>query len=147
VPEKFVSEPSVSAAPAERFYGGALQRIRRYIVVLGLAGTGFSLARYGWSTGAGFGLGALISYVNHVWLEGVVSALGERITTGQSRERGGIIVARAVFRYAFLAAGAYVIFRVSPAALLGFLAGICVTIAAVLCEAAVEIYIGLRRGL
>jgi hypothetical protein len=96
---------------------------------------------------AGFLVGAIISYVNHVWLERVIIALGERITSGQSRERGGIIVGRAVLRYAFIALGAYVIFRVSLAGLYGFLGGVCLTIAAVACEAAVEMYVGLRRGL
>jgi hypothetical protein len=96
---------------------------------------------------AGFLVGAVISYVNHVWLERVISALGDRIISGQSRERGGIIVFRAVLRYAFIALGAYVIFKVSLAGLYGFLGGVCLTIAAIACEAAVEIYVGLRRGL
>ncbi|HZD30629.1 MAG TPA: ATP synthase subunit I [Candidatus Angelobacter sp.] len=142
-----MSESSVPQTRSERFYAGALQRIRRFIIVLGIVGLVVCIARYGRVVAAGFLMGAVISYVNHVWLEGVVNALGERITSGQSGERGGIIVARAVLRYAFLAAGAYVIFRVSLAGLFGFLAGICVTIAAVLCEAGTEIYIGLRRGL
>jgi len=132
---------------ADRFYGAALDRIRRFILVLGVAGVVVSLVRFGWVVGAGFLLGAIVSYVNHVWLERVVGALGERITRGQSRERGGAIVARAVLRYAFIALGAYVIFRVSKAGLFGFLGGICLTIAAIACEAAVEMYVGLRRGL
>ena len=133
--------------PSDRFYSEALQRIRRFMLVLGVVGLALCLVRFGRIVAAGFLLGALISYVNHVWLERVIAALGERITSGQSRERGSVIVARAVLRYAFLAVGAYVIFRVSLAGLFGFLAGICLTIAAVLCEAAVEIYVGLRRGL
>jgi len=105
------------------------------------------LVWFGWVVAAGFLVGAIVSYVNHVWLERVVGALGERITSGQSREQGGAIVARAVLRYAFVALGAYVIFKVSKAGLYGFLGGICLTIAAVACEAAVEMYVGLRRGL
>ena len=133
--------------PAEQFYGAALGRIRRFILILGGAGVVVCLLRFGWVVAAGFMVGATISYVNHVWLERMVAALGERITTGESRERGGIIVARAVMRYAFIALGAYVIFRVSLAGLYGFLAGVCLVIAAIACEAAVEVYIGLRRGL
>jgi hypothetical protein len=52
-----------------------------------------------------------------------------------------------VLRYALIALGAYVIFRVSLAGLYGFLGGLCLTIAAIACEAVVEIYVGLRRGL
>jgi len=133
--------------PADRFYGAALDRIRRFILILGAAGVVVCLVRFGRVVTAGFLVGAVISYVNHVWLERVITGLGERIVSGQSSERGGIIVARAVLRYAFLAAGAYVIFRVSLAGLYGFLGGVCLTIAAIACEAVVEIYVGLRRGL
>jgi nitrate reductase NapE component len=134
-------------SPAERFYGAALVRIRRFILILGWMGFVVCLVRFGRVVAAGFLVGAIISYVNHVWLERAVAALGERITSRQSRERGGIIVFRAILRYAFIALGAYVIFRVSLAGLYGFLGGICLTIAAVACEAAVEMYVGLRRGL
>jgi len=137
----------MSDSRSDQFYGEALHRIRRFILVLGVVGLVLSFARFGRVVAAGFLLGAVISYVNHVWLERVIAGLGERITTGQSRERGGVIVARAVLRYAFLAVGAYVIFKISLAGLFGFLGGICLTIAAVVCEAVVEIYVGLRRGL
>ena len=80
------------------------------------------------------------------WLEQAIEALGERITTQNSGERGGLIVFRAMLRYALIAAGAYVIFNVSLAALYGFLAGVCLPIAAVACEVVVEIFITLRRG-
>ena len=134
-------------SPAEQFYGAALRRIRRFILILGGVGLVVCLLRFGRVVAAGFLVGAIISYTNHVWLERMIEALGERITSGQSRERGGIIVVRAVLRYAFIALGAYVIFRVSLAGLYGFLGGVCLTIAAIACEAAVEVYVGLRRGL
>ncbi len=134
-------------SPAEKFYGSALPRIRRFILILGGAGLVICLFRFGRVVAAGFLVGSIISYVNHVWLEQMIEGLGERITSGRSRERGGVIVARAVLRYLFIAMGAYVIFRVSLAGLYGFLGGVCLTIAAIACEAAVEIYVGLRRGL
>lgn len=140
--------PSTSSdSAAERLYGAALQRIRYFLLVLGAAGLLVSFLRFGKLVAAGFLAGASISYINQRWLERIVGALGERITTGQSRERGAGIVVRAVLRNAFIALGAYVIFKVSKAALYGFLGGICLTIAAVACEAAVEVYLGLRHGL
>lgn len=145
-----VMEPASSTSPdsaAERFYGAALQRIRFFLIVLGAAGLVVSFIRFGKLVAAGFLVGGSISYINQRWLERVVGALSERITTGQSRERGGGIVLRAVLRNAFIALGAYVIFKVSKAALYGFLGGICLTIAAVACEAAVEIYVVLRHEL
>ncbi len=142
-----LTDASSSESASEHFYGGALGRIRRFLVVLSGLGLVVCLLRFGPVASAGFLLGASISYINHIWLERVVSALGERITSGQSREKGAGIVARAVLRYAFIAVGAYIIFRVSLAGLYGFLAGVCLTIVAIACEAAVEIYVGLRRGL
>ena len=139
--------PIAPESAAEQFYGAALRRIRRFILILGAVGFLASFVRFGSVAAAGFLVGSIIAYVNHVWLERMIGALGERITTGQSRERAGIIVVRAVLRYAFIALGAYVIFRVSLAGLYGFLGGVCLTIAAIACEAAVEIYVGLRRGL
>lgn len=141
------TESPTPESTADRFYGGALVRIRRFIVVLGTVGLLVCLLGFRRVVAAGFLLGAVIAYVNHLWLERMIEALGERITRGESRERGGIVVVRAVLRYAFIALGAYVIFRVSLPGLYGFLCGICVTIAAIACEAAVEVYVGLRRGL
>ena len=140
-----MTEPIATDTPAERFYDGALERIRRFILILGAIGIAVCLVFFGRAVTAGFVVGAAISYVNHLWLERVIAGLGERITSGQSSERGGTIVARAILRYAFIAAGAYVIFRVSLTGLYGFLGGVCLTIGAVACEAAVEAYVGLRR--
>ena len=105
--------PIAPESAAEQFYGAALRRIRRFILILGAVGFLASFVRFGTVVAAGFLLGSIIAYVNHVWLERMIGALGERITTGQSRERGGIIVVRAVLRSDFIALGAYFIFRVS----------------------------------
>lgn len=137
-------EPTSSAA--DEFFAGALKRIRRYMVAASAVGLVVCLVFFRWPVAAGFLAGAIISYVNHRWLERAVDALGERITTGESKERGGGIVLRAALRYAFIAIGAYVIFNVSLAGLYGFLGGVCLPIVAVACEVAVEIFITLRRG-
>lgn len=130
----------------DRFFDQALPRIRRFLLALALAGLATCVLLFRWPVTVGFAVGAVISYVNQLWLERAVDALGARITERQSRERGGGIVLRALLRYVFIAAGAYVIFNVSLAALYGFLGGVCLPIAAVGCEVAVEIFVGLRRG-
>jgi hypothetical protein len=140
---------SVSTAPdpdtARHFYDGALARIRRFM--LGISGLGVLLCGWfwGWPGLLGFLIGAGISYVNHRWLERMVDALGERITTEHSGERGGLLVVRALLRYVSIAVASYVIFKVSRAGLFGFLAGVCLPVAAVACEVGVELVVGLRH--
>jgi hypothetical protein len=140
-----VPSPRESDPTAEQFYDGALARIRSFM--LGLSGLGLLLSAwfFGWRGALGFAIGATIPYVNHRWLERMVDAIGSRITTGDSRERGGILVVRAVLRYVSIAVGAYVIFKVSKAGLYGFLGGVCLPIGAIACEVAVELCKGLRR--
>jgi len=132
---------------AERFYDGALLRIRRFMI--GLSGLGVLVCAwfFGWAGMAGFLIGAAISYINHRWLERMVDALGERMTTGESSERGGLLVLRALLRYVMIAIAAYAIFKVSRAGLFGFLSGVCLPIAAVACETGVELFMGLRHEL
>lgn len=141
-----MSTPEPSAPAMEAFLDQALPRIRRFMLVLAGAGILLCLVFFRWPATAGFVVGAIISYVNQRWLEQAIEALGERITTQNSGERGGLIVFRAMLRYALIAAGAYVIFNVSLAGLYGFLGGVCLPIAAVACEVAAEIFIALRRG-
>ena len=131
---------------AEGYLDRALPRIRRIMLVLIGAGILLCLLLFRWPVTAGFVAGAVISYLNQHWLERAIEALGERIVNRQSRERGGIIVVRAVLRYVLIAGGAYVIFRLSLAALYGFLGGVCLPIAAMACEVAAELLFMLRHG-
>jgi hypothetical protein len=142
-----MSTPESSAPAIEAFLDRALPRIRRFMLALAAAGIVVCVVFFRWPATAGFVVGAVISYVNQHWLQQAIEALGERITTQDSNERGGLIVFRAMLRYALIAAVAYVIFNVSLAALYGFLAGVCLPIAAVACEVVVEIFITLRRGI
>lgn len=138
--------PEPSSLLAEAFLDRALARIRKFLLALSGIGVLVCLAFFRWPATAGFVVGAGISYLNQRWLERAIEALGERITNQQSRERGGAIVFRALLRYVLIAGGAYVIFNVSLAGLYGFLGGVCLPIAAVACEVAVEIFVTLRRG-
>src|SRR5271165_2383828 len=141
-----MATPEPTSSPADQFFDRALERIRRFMLALAGVGLLVCASFFRWPVVAGFATGAVVSYVNHRWLERAVEAVGERITTGQSRERGGGIIFRAVLRYVFVAIGAYVIFRVSLAGVYGFLGGVCLPIAAVACEVAVELFVALRRG-
>jgi ATP synthase I chain len=141
-----MTTPKPTSSPADQFYDRALERIRKFMLALAVAGLLACMTLFRWPVAAGFASGVVISYVNHRWLERAVEAVGQRIATGQSRERGGGIVFRAVLRYVVVAIGAYVIFNVSRIGLYGFLGGVCLPIAAVACEVAVELVVTLRRG-
>jgi hypothetical protein len=142
-----MSTPESASPLTADFLDRALPRIRKFMQILAVAGTVGCAVFLGWRATAGFVTGAVISYLNQRWLEQAIEALGERITTQQSSERGGAIVFRALLRYALIACGAYVIFNVSLSGLYGFLGGVLLPIAAIACEVAVEIFIALRRGI
>lgn len=141
-----MSMPESTTPLNEAFLDRALPRIRKFMLILAGSGVLLCLIFFGWAATLGFAVGALISYLNQRWLERAIEALGERITNQQSTERGGIIVVRALMRYALIACGAYVIFNVSLIGLYGFLGGVLLPIAAIACEVAVEIFIALRHG-
>jgi small-conductance mechanosensitive channel len=132
---------------SEAFYSGALDRIRRVMLVL--AGL-LSLAAwvlFGWRIALGFAFGCAVAYVNFHWLKRVVNALADRITQSGERQSGRGIVLRFLLRYFLMGLAAYVIFSVSPASLYGLLAGLSLPVAAIACEAAYEVYVAVARGL
>ena len=131
---------------SENFYAGALVRIQRMMLGLGVLLTVAGGLRYGWRIAAGLVCGCAIAYVNFVWLKRVVSAFADRVTAMQSGQSSGGIVGRFLLRYLLMAVAAYAIFTVSRASLYGLLAGLFLPVAAIACEAAYEVYAALRRG-
>jgi hypothetical protein len=101
--------------------------------------------RYGWAGGAGFAAGATASCLNFRALQTGVEALAERIVNRQSREKGGRIVLRFLMRYGLVALSAYAIFKGSALAFFGFLWGLCVPVAAMMIEAAIETWAAFRK--
>ena len=131
---------------AESFYAGALRRIVRTLLVLAILLPIPIGWRYGSMTGAGFFLGAAVSWLNFKSLVRGVEGLMNRIVDAHSRERGGSVVLRFLLRYVLVGVIAYVIFRGSPEAFRGFLFGLGVPVAAILSEAGYEVYAALRYG-
>ena len=132
---------------SEIFYDRALWRMQRVIGVSGIAVIAGSALRFGLAVALGATLGVALAWHNFRWLTQAVNALGERITTGQSRERGGLIVFRFTARILLIALGSYVIFKHSHRGLYGYLIGLCVPVIALLCEAGYEVFCAFRRGL
>jgi ATP synthase I subunit len=117
------------------------------MLVIGVIATAFVWAMIGWRFGVGVLIGCALAWVNFYWLKQAVSALADRATRSGRPQSSGGVVAKFLLRYALIALAAYAIFRVSKDSLYGLLGGLFLTVAAILCEAACEAYVALRRGL
>ncbi|HKH99397.1 MAG TPA: ATP synthase subunit I [Candidatus Sulfotelmatobacter sp.] len=131
---------------AERFYSGALDRIRHFMAGLAPLLIAAAWWRFGVRPALGFAFGCVIAYVNFYWLKRVISGFADRATGAATSTSGQGIVSRFLLRYVLMAAGAYVILTVSPASLNGLLVGLFLPVAAIACEAAYELYAALVRG-
>jgi dipeptide/tripeptide permease len=130
----------------DSFYDRAYGRIVRFMIVLAVLLTAVLTVIFGRVVGFGFAVGSAIALVNFYWLKRVVSALADRATrTGQRQSSSGMVL-RFLLRYGMIAAGVYVIFRVSSVSGYGLLAGLFLPVGGIACEAAYELYVGLRRG-
>jgi ATP synthase I chain len=132
---------------AESFYSGAMTRIPRFMIALGLIFSAGGWLRLGWRIALGFACGCAIAYLNFHWLERVVAALADRATQTAYRQSSSGIVFRFLVRYFLMAGAAYAIFSVSPASLYGLFAGLFLPVGGIACEAAYELYMALARGL
>lgn len=131
---------------SDGFYGGALIRIRNFMVVLAVAFSAAAWWKFGrWAT-AGFALGCIIAFLNFHWLKSAVSGLADRVTNSGKPQSGKGIVARFVLRYLLLGAAAYGILTSFPASLRGLFAGLFLPVGAIACEAAYELYVAIARG-
>ncbi len=145
-----ITEPELPATPeqaaSERFFSGALGRIRNFMLILAPVFVAIAGLKYGVRPALGMAIGCAIAYVNFYWLKRVVSGFVDRAAGSETTQSGDGIVMRFVLRYILMAAAAYVILSVSPASLGGLLAGLFLPVAAIACEAGYELYAALTRG-
>ena len=132
---------------AETIYSGALDRIRRLMLVLTVFFTVGAWLCFGWRTSLGMACGCAVAYLNFHWLKSGVEGLADRIEQAGKSQSGKGIVFRFLARYVLMGLVAYGILGVSPASLYGLLAGLFLPVAAIACEAAYEAYVALARGL
>ena len=138
---------STPATPeAEQFYSGAIRRILRILAVLAVAALVPVWLAFGLAAALGFAAGAAASWLNFHSLARGVEGLTDRVVNAHSQERGATVVARFLLRYLLVGLVAYAIFKGSFNAFRGFLAGVCLPVAAMLSEAAYEAYAAFRRG-
>jgi len=122
----------MTTSPDQRLLETGIERIWK---VIGLAaGSGAAVLFFwrGWTWSAGWLIGSAVSAVNFRWLKQLTESLGE--TTAKPR--------KAVFlgmRYLLLGGGSYVILKYSPISLPAALAGLFVSVAAVIVEIVFEL--------
>lgn len=139
-PEQAAQEAALARA--------TLRRIERMILAAG----GLCGAAAAWPLGGvvavGILLGTLLGWLNFRWLAASVNAVGERIARASDEPRraasGASIMVRGIGRIVLIALVAYGIFAWSLHALVGFLAGLAMPVAAMMCEAAYEFAAGRR---
>jgi len=141
------SAESAADPKADQFYDAALSRIRRFMLVIGVVATIAAVPLFGWKIAAGVLLGCVLAWLNFVWLKEAIGLLADKVTSSGRPRSSASTVAKFLLRYALVGIGAYVIFLSSRESLYGFLGGLFLAVAAILCEAAYEVFVGLRRGL
>ena len=141
-----VEEVGTNSA-SDRFYAGALARIRLFMAVLAPILIALAWWRFGFRPAIGLAFGCAIAYVNFHWLKRVIAGFADRAAGATALRSGRGIVFRFLLRYFLMALGAYVILTVSPAGLNGLLAGLFLPVAAIFCEAIYEAYTALARGI
>lgn len=139
------SEPLPADLRLQAFNERALSRMFRTLLAVSVVLLVPAFWRYGWLGAMGFAAGATISCVNFRSLQRSVEALADRIVNRQSQEKGGRIVFRFLLRYGLVGAVAYAIFKGSSLAFHGFLWGLCLPVAAMMIEAALEAFAAFGR--
>ena len=117
------------------FYERVTSRIFKVMLAIAGVGTLVALVWRGWSVGAGFALGSALSWINFRWLKHAVDSLSGK----RARPR---LAWLAGFRYLLLGGVAYVILSYSSISLGATLAGLFVSITAVIVEIFFEVVYG-----
>ena len=141
-PEPLHEEQGTDSEP---FYSGALGRIRKSMLVLGVVLPAAVWFKFGTRPALGLLLGSVIAYLNFQWLKSGVSGIADRVTNTGKPQSGKGIVARFLLRYVLLGVAAYAILTSFPASLKGLFAGLFLPVGAIACEAVYELYREIKR--
>jgi len=126
--------------PENDFYSHALERIHKFMLVLGLTALAIGSLAFGWRIGLGFAVGGAVSFLNFYWLKKVVAGVAAATIESGKPASSRWVVHRFILRYFLMAMAAFVILTVSRDSLYGFFAGLFLPVAAMLCEAGYETY-------
>ena len=122
----------MTTASEERFLEHGVERIRKVMWSVAAGGAVALLAWRGWTWSAGWLIGSAVSALNFRWLKQLTDAIGEEA----SEPRKAVFLG---MRYLLLGGGAYVILKYSPISLPAALAGLFVSVAAVIVEILFEL--------
>jgi ATP synthase I subunit len=123
----------------EQRLSGAYRRILRVAIALSLAGSMAAMLLFSWQSGLGLAVGALLAFVNFVWLHHSTEKLVARMmAAGQSPPRKVRFAFPFPLRYALMIAVAYVILKSYPGLLIGFIVGLILPILAAMGEGIYE---------
>jgi hypothetical protein len=123
----------------EERLSGAYHRILRVAIALSVVGSLAATLLFSWQSGFGLAVGALLAFVNFVWLHRSTEKLVSRmISAGKSPPRKVRFVFPFPLRYALMIAVAYVILKSYPGLLVGFLVGLILPIIASMGEGIYE---------
>ncbi len=133
---------SSGASPSDRveaFLSGAYRRILRITIVLSIGAAIGAGLWFGWRSGLGFAIGALVGYINFVWLHRASIMMTDRMIAAPGKQPSKLRLLLAFAgRYIFVIAAAYVIFKGWPRMLAGFTAALFFPIFAAMCEGIYE---------
>ncbi|HEX3585378.1 MAG TPA: ATP synthase subunit I [Candidatus Angelobacter sp.] len=128
----------VDPAMDERL-SGAYRRILRVAIVLSVVGSLAAALLFNWQSGLGLAVGALLAFINFVWLHrGTEKLVGRLISAGKSPPRKVRFAFLFPLRYGLMIAVAYVILKSYPALLVGFMVGLILPIIASMGEGIYE---------
>ena len=131
---------------SESFFASAYQRIVRTLLVLLPCLVVLFWVLFDHRFAIGFLVGGMIAIVNFLSLKKLVIAFADRVIQSGGKQRSSGLVLRFIFRYGLIAAAAYAIFKSSAMSAYGLVAGLVIPAAAIMVEAAYELYGSLRPG-
>ena len=138
-PDQAPVEPVPVDPAMEDRLSSAYHRILRVTIALSVVGSLAATLLFSWQSGLGLVVGALLAFVNFVWLHRSTEKLVSRmIASGQSPPRKVRFVFPFPLRYALMIAVAYVILKSYPGLLVGFLVGLILPIIASMGEGIYE---------
>ena len=119
----------------------AERRLGRMILFLTPVGAGVAAWGWGGETALAFAVGGALAYLNYRWIVAVVDTLVRSTQAGRVPRRAYVKLLAPLL---LLGAGLYVIFSRSLVSVGGLVGGLLLLVAAVMIEAAYQVYLAVR---